>query len=256
MRSLVVSLPSQGLLGYPAEFEIREWSVNEIRSFFTSKRQLAKMLDFVRGCIISPSGPEFKFSKMALADVSALVIEVRKLSIDSHYEYKTPCRACRTSIPMEVDLNDLVSIPLRPEFVPTFSVTLPDSGRVLTLRHLLVEDQIDIEKQNTLRRQKQGVDYDEGFVYSRAKQILEINGEPVSVPQAEMHMQKLSAHDMAAFEQGLADASFGLDLLNSYDCPRCGDVKEVTISLAEEFLFRAPKRNNSAAGDEPTGQSD
>jgi len=250
MRSLVVSLPSQGLLGYPADFEIREWSVNEIRSFFTSKRQLAKMLDFVRGCVISPSGPDFKFQKLALADVSVLVIEVRKLSIESHYEWKTPCRSCRTPIPMEVDLNDLVALPLRKETVPTYNITLPDVGKVLTMRHLLVEDQVDIEKQNTLRRQKIGVDYDEGFVYSRAKQISEIDNERVSVPQAEALVQKLSAHDMAVFEQGLADASFGYDLRTSYECPHCGDVKEVTISLAEEFLFRAPKRNHSSAGDE------
>jgi len=256
MRSLVVSLPSQGLLGYPADFEIREWSVNEIRSFFTSKRQLAKMLDFVRGCILSPSGPEFKFQKIALSDVSVLVIEVRKLSIDNHYEYKTPCRVCRTAIPMAVDLDDLVAIPIRKDTVPTFNITLPDTGKVLTMRHLLVEDQMDIEKQNTLRKQKLGLDYDDGFVYSRAKQICEINNERVSVPQAEGLVQKLSAHDMAAFEQGLADASFGYDLRTSYECPHCGDVKEVTISLAEEFLFRAPKRNYSAEGNESASQSD
>lgn len=248
MREHSIHLPSNGLLGYTPDFIVREWSVNEIRSFFTSQRSAAKTTRFLRGCIVSPSEKECPFDNLAVEDTLVLYVGVRIASMGADYAFKLGClnQSCRQPIPYAVDLiEDLHSLPLKEESAPTFKVTLPESEKVFELRHLTNKDQQDIDKQNVIRKQKLGVEYDNGFVYTRAKQVVSVNDEPVTTLQAESVITHLGDSDFEAFEQALADNTFGYDLSITIDCPYCGDIRERTIPFNEEFLFRAPKRRTA-----------
>lgn len=240
-----VRMPSRGLLpGTVEEVTLREMTVKEEKGLFSSKRPFNKIIDLIKGCIVDPENLEVK--KLPLTEIVYLLFQLRKLSLGSDYKYKIVCSSCNRNTEREVDLNEFEIRYLREGATATYSCDLP-SGTKVTLKYLNGDDQIDIDNVIRMRASKAGVNFDGGFVYRLAKQIVEIDGEQVSTPEKEMFIDKLTHTELEEIQATINNNEFGIDLSMVIDCPFCGNIDEIVVPITQDFLFRGGSRSREAS---------
>jgi hypothetical protein len=236
-----VRMPSRGLLPDTVEeVTIREMTVKEEKGLFSSKRPFQKIVDLIKSCIAEPM--DLNIRKLPLSEIVFLLFQLRKLSLGSDYKYKLVCTSCGRNLEKEISLNDFEVRYLRDGAMPTYSCDLP-SGRTISFRYLIGEDQIDIDNVVRMRGQKAGQNFDNGFVYKLAKQIHEVDGQQLSMPEKEMFVDSLTHSELEIVNNTIDNNEFGIDLSVIIDCQFCGNLDEVIIPITQDFLFRGGSKS-------------
>jgi hypothetical protein len=240
-----VRMPSRGLLPNTVEeVTLREMTVKEEKGLFSSKRPFNKITDLIKSCIAEPTDLDIK--KLPLTEIVFLLFQLRKLSLGSDYKYKLVCSACGKNVEKEISLNDFEVRYLRDGATSTYSCDL-ESGTKITFRYLIGEDQIDIDNVIRMRASKAGINFDNGFVYRLAKQIYEVNGEQISMPEKEMFVDRLTHSELEMVNDVISNNEFGIDLTVAIDCQFCGNFDEVIVPITQDFLFRGSSKSREAS---------
>jgi len=137
---------------------------------------------------------------------------------------KTMCSYCLQKSEVDVDLRVLEVINLPDDFKQPYEVKLP-SGKIVHLRLLNIEDEIDI-----LKFEKNS---DLGYLYRYAKSIV----SDKDILERLKELESMGSKDIAKIRAFHEDYYHGPDMNTKIKCPKCGEEEEVNIPFRLDFLF-------------------
>lgn len=242
---VTVTLPSRGLFeGSVAELTLREMTVKEEKRLFSSKKPFAKMMDLLRGCTAlakdSSGSPVEKMdiSQWPLVDMTHALFKLRMVSIDRLYEFNVQCSTCGQSVPFGVDLQDGLETRYAEDDASLVYTEKLSFGDVM-LRHMLVKDQIALDRIIRQRQVKMRQSFDQGYSLRLAAQIAGVDGDEFgSVVTAETWIEERTSREREEIGAAVEKNSFGDDLNVVVDCPHCGAMDEAVMPITRDFLFR------------------
>ena len=247
-------LPSRGLLPNSlAELSIREMTVHEEKGLFMSKKPFVKMMDLIRDCSSKGSDRAGNttsvgdISSWPIVDMSHALFKLRSVSIGRIYDFKVQCSVCDQSISWGVDLEDGLDTKYAPDDIQmTYKAKLSFSE--VEFKHLLVKDQLVLDRLIQQRKSKLGNMFDNGYTLRLAAQLAGHDGEDFgSVVAAETWMEQRTTREREEINAAVEANSFGDDLSLTVECPHCGNNEESFMPLTREFLFRRRSRSEGEA---------
>lgn len=240
-----VQMPSRGLFeGSVAEIVLREMTVKEEKGLFSAKKPFVKMMDLIRGCAGSAKDAAGAYieaidiNKWPLVDMTHALFKLRMVSIDPVYEFNVQCATCGQSIPFGVDLDQGLETAFAPEGTTQVYTAKLSFGEIM-LKHLLVSDQIVLDRLIRQRHAKQRMGFDQGYTLRLAAQIVGLDGEEFgSIATAETWVETCTSRQREEIGIAVDQHSFGDDLILAIECPSCGALDEAVMPITRDFLFR------------------
>lgn len=192
-----------------------------------------------RACDLGSVAPD----ELILADRFYLLIKLRSISYGNVYGVQIVCEGCDTQFRHEVDLErDLQVKVADEEWAEPFTVTLPMTKRLLSLRLLRGSDERSIDQQIKRKHQKNIHEPgNPGYTLLLAKHITAIDGEDMRGPGALNFVEKMPVRDRTALTDAISANSPGIDPEMEFLCPNCGYTNEAVLPMSAEF-FR-PRRS-------------
>lgn len=249
MKEHTFPLPSRGLFeGSLASMTIREMKVREEKGLFSAKKPFIKMMNLIKELMIRGEDAKgnivesLDISSWPLVDMTHALFQVRQISVGRIYEFRAQCPICDTAVPFGVDLIDGLETQYAPDDVSyTYDVDL--SMGLVTCKHLLVKDQITLDRLIRQRGAKLGINHDQGYSLRLAAQLAGFNGEEFSsIVTAENWMEDRTSREREEISSATEEKAFGDDLSIDIDCPNCKSLELGVMPITRDFLFRRSNR--------------
>lgn len=182
------------------------------------------------GHLEDPKAIEAAYPDLPLADLTFLLVELRKHAIGHRYTFEQTCPACRKIFRPTIDLNELTLEPQKTEyrFKDRIDGKLED-GLTFEFRPLRAKDTkaLDMIKEQYPR---------ERGTREIGLQVLSINGKASDARV----LRQLELRQLNEIRLEIEKASGGLDVDLLMDCPRCeSTIKEGMPIQVRDFFFRA-----------------
>lgn len=138
----------------------------------------------------------------------------------------TVCSHCLDEVDIIVDLTKLEKIELPDTFKQPYEISLPDLKKVVKVRLLTIQDEIEIEKFEKKNKNS--------HLYRYARSIV---SETDVLSRLETIEKMMSARDLVAIRTFHEKFYHGPDMNTSFTCPKCGEEDEVVVPFRLEFLY-------------------
>lgn len=243
-----ITLPSKGQFYGDAipggELQLRSMTTQEEKILSAPSQSGNRNLDnLFKRCSSLPES--FPPNNLLTSDRLSLLLHLRVISYGPSYVVSWTCGDCRARNTVEIDLEKEI---LSEENVlddcseEQVELTLPKSGKVLTLRRPVGKDEEDAVK---FRKRVKGTiaDIDQ---YRRAACIVTIDGVPLEgVREGLSFISKMQTLDSIAMRDAISEMSFGVEKLTlDFVCNECGAQSEPLPLPINEDFFRvvSPQR--------------
>jgi hypothetical protein len=192
------------------------------------------------------SNKSIDVDNMLVGDRNAVLIAIRITGYGPEYEIAVECPACDEKSKTTFDLSKLPVKPLGTDPVQVgqnlFSFVLPVSRKEVTFRLATGADEADIS--SILERTKKAVGPGavENVVTTRLQhQMVSLGGEtdPGKLAQIVRNLPARDSRDMRGFVDSISP---GVEMVQKYKCPACGEESEVDVPLGTEFFWPAARR--------------
>lgn len=242
--SEIYQLPSKGILypqygeGYNGEVTVRSMTTFEEKNRLGSQGFWKTMTGILDAVTIAPEG--FDSESLTQFDFYYLMYKMRTVSYGPTYKVSLTCPHCGKTMTSEVNLDDIPVTYLPDDFKEPFEIgPLPRSGDTLGCRFLRVHDSVVNErKAKEILRDYPDYIGDPEYILTRASQIVSINGEETSAPQAKLYVENMLAMDSAYLSQAynkIVDG-YGMNTLCHDVCKSCGEEFEFALPFNSEFF--------------------
>ena len=182
-------------------------------------------------CIVSSTIPIDEF---LLTDKFYLLLHLRALSYGSEFDFQLECPACGNSFMYKLQLPEGLTLKIaNDQDVEPFDITLPVSGKKVSLRFLRGKDEKNIE---FYARQLKQEDGDPSYSYRMATHIVALDGKPVTVLEAKAFCEDMIGRDSMAFRTAIAERETGLDLSVKAVCPACRQEVLARMPMTRRFF--------------------
>lgn len=241
----VVPLPSQGKV-YPIGSPLAGASVVEVKAMtakeediLTSRTLLkqGKALDvLLKSCVLDR---RVDVDQMLSGDRNAALIAIRITGYGPSYTIKVDCPACEERVEHEFDLarlpiKNLGAEPIQPNS-NLFSFKLTVSQKEVIFKLLTGADEQELS--STMERQRKLGGAQEQLITTRLiYQIISIGGEQDRTRLSRM-VQNMPARDSRELRTYIDKVVSGVDMKQSFSCPRCGEESEVDVPMGTEFFW-------------------
>jgi len=245
-----LDMPSLGVLnGSKETVQIRPMTVREEKILLSKSLTPGdKFLKIITSSSDIADPNEAK--RLPMSDVMFLFIKLRNLSVGSSgYRNKVSCSMCDQSFQWEIDLNTQDVKQLKSEEEP-YTAELPRCGKKVTLKHMRLQDQIDVDKMARTRKSLAvGGINDPNFLSERlAALIVSVDGNDKALfAEKCKFVDSLITQDMQILNDTMADHDFGIDLRTTATCPHCDSTDEYLVRLDPTF-FRSPRKLSETDG--------
>jgi hypothetical protein len=180
--------------------------------------------------------------EMIVGDRNALLVNIRISGYGPSYETEIQCPQCDEQWEHEFDISQIMKVkPLGVDpDVPgenIFSFVLPVSKRRCTFRLLTGRDDRELTQIQEKMKKTLGPGAPEPGVTLRLQQhLVSIDGDS---DRSHIHrlVETMIAGDARALRKHIDTMSPGLDLVQSIECPSCGESSEVDMPIGAEFFW-------------------
>lgn len=241
MENVLVKLPSKCLV-YPEIDLAKAPDAIKIRTFKGRDEKLIaelsnenfekKFLTVLRG-VFTGVDP----LKLTLGDRMYLVLWEVINSYSKTFPIDFECEHCWQKITLDVDLTELEVIELPDTYKEPYELKLPESGNVVKVRLLRVEDIIKI---NELDKAGQNV-----WLYRYALSMVSDKGIWENVE----FLENLSSKDLMVIRAFHSKFEHGPKMETSYECPKCGGTGIVPVPFRLEMLLPYGEKLRRYTGD-------
>lgn len=224
-----VELPSRGFRengeNLPSTLHLRSMKMGEEELAFSGALKSSKLIsEILERC----TKEKIDASSLYENDRSYLLYMLRAITYGSTYHISTKCKSCEKRYEVEIDLKDLEVKQLESEEDLLSTITLPVSGKVVTLRHLIGQDIDALSKtiKNTSTSLRD----------SLAIRIADISGEDKSIAVYKRILSNLHGRDSAALRKAAHNMGFGLQQEIVEECTFCGEENKLSLEVTEDFF--------------------
>lgn len=262
-RSKVIDLPSKGLLYQgqmpEGQVEIKPLSTKGEKVLADSKSIAEVQSEYFQRYLILPEG--MSHLDLLIGDRTYIFFMIRAMSYGPFYDFEFRCDQCGKKTATAINIEELPVKSLPEDAMEPFSVTLPDSGDVVTFHLLRGHDELaamnwmkKFQQGNANPRQQQDSEVN-SKVFELARIIETVNGKPfadsgikrVGPTFAQAYVENLLPWDSSTLQQALEDLDPGLDLKALVSCSNrlCKAENEVQLGIDRDF-FRASRNTRNA----------
>ena len=163
--------------------------------------------------------------QLTLGDERYILLWLAINSYSKIHTMATTCEGCGRRLTVDVDMSEFENMPLVPEFIEPYKVTLSD-GTVQQVRLLRVADEvkiIDYEKQNGT-----------SWLYRFALSLVD---DKTNIVDKMNMLEKLKASDLALIRVVQDKFEHGPVMQSNYECAACGFSGVVPVPFRLEMLF-------------------
>ncbi len=197
---------------------------------------------FVEFRVDKEDRPIIDWTRVLQGDRNALLLEIRKFTRGSQFDFDLVCRQCRNIINWTVDLNDLEVYELSEEAMRQLTVegknefkrTLPWSGHQVAFKLLQGVDQNQLAKKSTK-------DPDDQFHADMSQRLVYIAGA-TSPKDRRRFITEMDAEDMEFLKEEWESADCDIEMGVTIECNTCNKIQQAILPLDEDFLFRKRSR--------------
>ena len=244
--SEIIDLPSKGYF-YPEDnalsngtIEIKCMTAKE-EDILTSKNLIQKgiVIDvLLKSLIVSP----VKYEDLLIGDKNAILVASRILAYGKDYEVQISCPSCDTKSQFYVDLTTFeskeIDLSLFTKGSKTFSFILPFSKRNLELKLASHSDELAIESEIKAMKKissQTGVDSE---ITTRLRNIIvSVDGNYEKKYINNFVDTELLSRDSLELRKFLRQSTPDIDMISNFECPSCGQSKNVQIPLTVDFFW-------------------
>lgn len=256
-----VTLPS-GLAGEIRRMKLGELDSITSRSTVRRGNVLEKLFDAIwlettDPGIYKPPFVEFRttsdekiivdWTQVLQGDRNALLLEIRKFTRGSQFDFDVVCRMCKNIINWTINLDDLEVYNLSEEAMRQLTVegknefrrTLPYSGHQVAFKLLQGIDQNQLAKRSAQNP-------DDQFQSDMSQRLVYISG--ASTPkERKQFIAEMDAEDMEFLKEEWESTDCDIQMEVTIECHTCNKIQRIALPLDEDFLFkrRSPKRRKS-----------
>lgn len=230
-----VTLPSKGMLGYPAEVKYRDILVRDEKILATTT--LANFTKTLNELLKSLLGNPTWFDQLTVHDRDFLLVYIWANNYSPEKNVKVKCsnEHCQLENNVVIDLTKLDVNEISDRYKEMRFKT--KFGKEIGVRLATVKDQITTE--DFLRRHKDEYDFDTVF-YS-----LTIDTGNVLPLDAKIRWveENVTGKDMARVRMYHEYFKYGLDDMLEMTCRECGEVTHYQLPFRPEWLRPTPREN-------------
>lgn len=202
---------------------------------------------------------DFDISNMFINDRIYLLIEIRKSSKGSIYEFEQKCKNCNSQYMTNINLNKLKVTKLK----ETNELITLDNKLQIKLQHQKRKDQKDaalyinniknslinkskknkndIEVNNALNNIDKIISVEmPGYIMARCiEKVYEPNGNEIDIKfeDKQQIVDNFTENDFKKIEKWFDDNKFGLDLTIKYNCPHCNNEELIEVPIDSFFTL-------------------
>ncbi len=235
------TLPSKGLIygveNFNPKITLRSMTtMEELKRNSKYDTEYKVLSDIIEDCI-EEELPVHVYD-MCIGDYQFLIHKLRLVTYGSEYKMWIQCPECGEVTEATVDLNTLTEIELNEEDLTNREITLPISGKKITLGFQTPRmlDRVDEKAKELARKTKEkGIDY--RLLYLTMSFIKEVDGKVMDEFKLESFVKKLPMKDVRYIinKGDELNAKVGLDTEVVAKCHNCGYETVSTFHFGPDF---------------------
>jgi endogenous inhibitor of DNA gyrase (YacG/DUF329 family) len=249
--STTIKLPSAGLLGVPAEVQIRAITGREEMKM-TSVAFSNYLELIINSCVKSTDGSDIDVNKLTGPDKWYCLIMIRSLTYGDKLLTHIKCPTCGKENDVEINLSDLEVTYLEAKDLDKLTnITLPASKIKVTLGLLTDGEITEIETRAKKQSKELGADYDElkrTYLYmQRIRSMTYTDSQEGKISEEhtadnnvifQRLIQELSGKDLAYMDKVLDGINYGCSLYTMVSCPSCKADVAAMVDIRNTEFFR------------------
>lgn len=193
--------------------------------------------------------PVDDWGDMLIGDKYALLFQLRQISYPGKpYSFDVTCPRCSFHNAVDFDIKRDVDMREGKNVPEPFVVDLPVSGTAVTLRLMRVNDEREMTRFVRKERRENPGQGDPGYLYSIARGIQAVDGEPVEFDVALKFVKEAAAMDNAELKDCLDDHDVGPELEVEFSCQSCKGYWHQMMPLGADFFRPGSAKRRRAKG--------
>lgn len=234
----ILTLPSNGLMGYPSEVVYRDILVEDEEILATTTdATYSKVMNRVLKSILGD--PDF-YEEMSIHDRDFALIWVWANNYDPVKEVMIKCPSCGHKTTHRIDLTKLEVTPLKDTFEPVKTFQLKKTGKEIGVKMITVEDELFAEK---YVKENPGISYNTILLF---RSIILPQVMPFA-KKADWIRKNLNSKDFGKVKAFHNHFRFGISPFMDYKCsnPECGEVTRDLIPFQAEDVYMPTLQSDS-----------
>lgn len=248
----VVPLPSKGKL-YDEDHPLYEESSVQIKAMSNREENIlyspalvkkgTVVDELIKSCLVNKSiDPE----TLLIGDKSAILTAIRITGLTKDYTTKTQCPECSNSFTHTFDLSkcQIKEIGAEPAKYGQnlFKFTLPITKTDILFKLLTAGDEKDISDAQAARKKAlkkhapEAIEVDTKITDRLIKSIVSYGGEKDKSKISHLVMN-MRSQDSRALRAYIKEVEPDLSMIETVECPNCGEEEEHNIPMGIEFLW-------------------
>jgi hypothetical protein len=175
-------------------------------------------------------------TKLTIGDRLALILWETINSYGKDFPIESECEHCWQKSEYNIDLSKLDNVTLPDDYKQPYEVKLSDSGKLVKLRLLTVDDLLKVSEIDKLGQNV--------WLYRYALSIVDDKG----IWDRVEFLEELSVRDLATIRAFHEKFIHGPKMETTYECPKCGGGGVLPIPFRLEMLLPYGKRLNKYLG--------
>ena len=237
------TLPSEGKIykvQVKPQVKIRSMTTeDEMKRLSHTETPYKILCDIIDDCIVEPIG--ISSYDMHLGDYQLLLHRLRVVTYGTDYPTSSICPVCGRANKTVLNLDDIENISPDENFKNLFNVTLPRTGRQVTLRFETPRDIDEISAEvKKFTRENPDSKLDINYLYTLKHIISTVDGKKLNPIMLEQFLRKLPLMDSNLIMQRAAKINEGVGIntkiKNHCQNPKCGVDYTTTFRVTSEFF--------------------
>jgi hypothetical protein len=228
-ETLKIKLPSNGILGYPAEVTVRNLTGADEKMLYSGSHEVATD-KLIKRCIVEPE--DFNISDICEQDKYYILLQIRILTYGDEYKFDATCPDCGKKTQTEINLDELEVTYADDTFKEKLELTLPINKSKIKFRMLTSKEVREVNNRLAKVKGDRGTEY----ILKCASIIQSIDGEDKSLIEKQKFVEDLSSRDINAIWKAYSKINLGVDLKTPMTCPYCQEHNDVQVVMNAEFF--------------------
>ena len=220
-------------------------TIGQMKSLMSYNTDKKYVIENALDSLISSSveSENFDIKELYLNDRLAILVELRKATKGSKYQFQYKCPSCKSQIMSEIDLNRLKIDKINKDRNPL--ITFDNTKISVELDYVKRKDQIEVtdfvyKKRKTNTDEEKDIDSAILTLASSIKKIILPDGNIIDEPtieEKEMIINSLDEKEYQKFLDWFEKNKFGFDFRYKIKCNRCNDFDEEIVVPIEDFFL-------------------